>query len=71
MKAIFCGHDHKNDFSGVYCGIRLGFDGYLSYCACHMEELRGGRLFEISADAPDQIHTKMVRVKDYLTEEDA
>ena len=71
VKAIFCGHDHKNDFSGVYCGIRLGFDGYLSYCACHMEELRGGRLFEISADAPDQIHTKMVRVKDYLTEEDA
>lgn len=69
VKAIFCGHDHKNDFSGVYCGIRLGFDGYLSYCACHMEELRGGRLFEISADAPERIETKMIRVMDILEPE--
>lgn len=69
VKAIFCGHDHKNDFSGVYCGIRLGFDGYLSYCACHVEELRGGRLFEISADAPERIRTEMVRVMDLLPSE--
>lgn len=69
VKAIFCGHDHKNDFSGVYCGVRLGFDGYLSYCACHVEALRGGRLFEISADSPDVIETKMVRVMDLLPPE--
>lgn len=66
VKAIFCGHDHRNDFSGVYCGIRLGFDGYLSYCACHDEELRGGRLFEISADHPERIETRMIKVKDIL-----
>lgn len=71
VKAIFCGHDHKNDFSGVYCGIRLGFDGYLSYCACHVKELRGGRLFEISANAPDRIRTKMIRVMDCLGDADA
>ena len=69
VKAIFCGHDHKNDFSGVYCGVRLGFDGYWSYCACHVEALRGGRLFEISADSPDVIETKMVRVMDLLPPE--
>ena len=64
VKAIFCGHDHRSDYSGIYCGIRLGLDGFMSYCACHDEQIRGGRLFEISADAPDQIETKMVRVKD-------
>ena len=64
VKAIFCGHDHRCDFSGVYCGIRLGFDGFMSYCACHDEQIRGGRLFEISADTPEQIETKMIRVKD-------
>ena len=69
VKAIFSGHDHRCDYSGVYCGIRLGFDGYLSYCACHVEELRGGRLFEISADAPDVIQTKMVRIMDILEPE--
>lgn len=69
VKAIFCGHDHKNDFSGVYCGVQLGFDGYLSYCACHVEALRGGRLFEISADSPDVIETKIVRVMDLLPPE--
>lgn len=69
VKAIFCGHDHRNDYSGVYCGIRLGFDGYLSYCACHVEALRGGRLFEIRAEAPDRIQTRMVRVMDLLPSE--
>lgn len=64
VKAIFCGHDHRCDYSGVYCGIRLGFDGFMSYCACHDEEIRGGRLFEISADRPERIVTKMIRVKD-------
>lgn len=64
VKAIFCGHDHRSDYSGIYCGIRLGLDGFMSYCACHDEQIRGGRVFEISADAPDQIETKMVRVKD-------
>lgn len=69
VKAIFCGHDHRSDYSGVYCGIRLGLDGFMSYCACHDEEIRGGRLFEISADAPDVIETKMVRVMDLLPPE--
>ena len=69
VKAIFCGHDHRSDYSGVYCGIRLGLDGFMSYCACHDEEIRGGRVFEISADQPERIETKMVRVKDVLAPE--
>ncbi len=64
VKAIFCGHDHENDFSGVYCGIRLGFDGFLSYHACHREDIRGGRIFDISAADPWNIQTAMLRVRD-------
>ena len=66
VKAIFCGHDHVNDFTGVYCGIMLGFDAFLSYHACHLNEMRGGRLFEISAEDPGKIETKMLRVRDLL-----
>jgi hypothetical protein len=42
----------------------------MSYCACHDEEIRGGRVFEISADQPERIETKMVRVKDVLASEE-
>ncbi|MBO5128349.1 MAG: metallophosphoesterase family protein, partial [Clostridia bacterium] len=35
VRGVFCGHDHVNDFCGEYCGIRLGYDGFLSYHACH------------------------------------
>ncbi len=66
VKAIFCGHDHVNDFEGTYCGIKLGFDGFMSYHACHNNEIRGGRLFEISAEDPANIETKMLRVRDLL-----
>lgn len=65
MKAIFCGHDHENDFSGVYCGIRMGFDGFMSYHASHNADIRGGRIFDLRMDRPGEIETRMVRVKDF------
>lgn len=69
VKAIFCGHDHVNDFAAEYCGIKLGYDGFLSYHACHKNLIRGGRVFEISADDPAEIKTYMVRVHDILGDE--
>jgi hypothetical protein len=69
VKAIFCGHDHVNDFSAEYCGIKLGYDGFLSYHACHKNLIRGGRVFEIHADDPAKIETYMVRVHDILGDE--
>jgi len=66
IKAIVCGHDHENDFSAKYCGITLAFDGFLSYHACHNENIRGGRVFELNAENPAEFKTYMVRVKDYL-----
>ena len=74
VKAIFAGHDHINTFDGVYCGIRMGFDGSIGYegYGCRdndpgqdRERLRGGRIFDISKDDPWDIKTEMVFVKDF------
>ena len=74
VKAIFSGHDHINTFDGVYCGIRMGFDGSIGFegYGCRdndpgrdRERLRGGRIFDISLDDPWDIRTEMAFVKDY------
>ena len=64
VKAIFCGHEHENQFSANYMGILLGYDGFLSYHACHNEDIRGCRLFDISADNPADIKTSILLVRD-------
>ncbi|MBE6732277.1 MAG: hypothetical protein E7564_11375 [Ruminococcaceae bacterium] len=64
VKAIFCGHEHENNFCGTYCGIKLGYDGHMSYHACHNDEVRGGRVFEIDANNPAEINTYLVKSKD-------
>ena len=69
VRGIFCGHDHVNDFCGEYCGIKLGYDGFLSYHACHKNLIRGGRVFDLSADHPVKMETYMVRVHDLLGDE--
>lgn len=64
VKAIFCGHEHENQFSANYMGIMLGYDGFLSYHACHNEDIRGCRLFDIKADNPADIKTSILLVRD-------
>ncbi|MBE6659258.1 MAG: hypothetical protein E7604_12565 [Ruminococcaceae bacterium] len=64
VKAIFCGHEHENNFCTEYFGIKLGYDGFLSYHACHNEDIRGCRLFDISADNPADIQTQILLLRD-------
>ena len=64
VRAIFCGHDHENDFCGEYLGVTLGYDGFLSYHASHNEDIRGARVFELRADDPWRVDTRMVRLRD-------
>lgn len=66
VKGIFCGHVHLNDYVGEYAGVQLGFDGFMSYHACHNEDIRGGRVFEISAAEPEKYTTHMLRVRSLL-----
>jgi hypothetical protein len=42
----------------------LGYDGFLSYHACHNEDIRGCRLFDISADNPADIKSSILLVRD-------
>lgn len=64
VKAIFSGHDHVNDYVGHYCGITIGYDGFLSYSGYGREETCGGRLFDIDASDPWAFTTKMVYLRD-------
>lgn len=68
VKGIFCGHDHFNDFCGTYGGIKIGYDGFLSYHACQRNDIRGGRIIDLDASTLPQIDTYMVRVHDVLGE---
>ena len=66
VKAIFCGHEHENNFCSEYFGIKLGYDGFLSYHACHNEDIRGCRLFDIHAENPSEIQTNILLLRDIL-----
>ncbi len=69
VKTISCGHAHENDFCGEYCGIKICFDGSVGYnkkTSYGNDETRGGRLFEISQDAPWNIKTTMLHTKDLI-----
>lgn len=61
IRTISCGHTHKNDFEAEYCGIRLCWDACVGYRCYGIDELRGGRIFEISANDPWNIRTEMIR----------
>ena len=65
VKAIFCGHDHENNYFGHYHGIALayaGIAGYFAYPTIPPTEpvngrARGGRVIELNADKPDTFKT--------------
>ena len=54
-KGIFCGHDHLNDFSVTYKGIRLTYGKSIDYIAYpgikNSTWQRGGTIIEIADDA--------------------
>lgn len=60
IKAISCGHTHMNDFEAEYCGIKLCWDACTGYRCYGIDELRGGRLFEICEADPFNIKTRMI-----------
>ncbi len=55
-----------NDFEAEYCGIKLCWDACAGYRCYGIDELRGGRLFEIKEDDPWHIHTWMIHTNDLL-----
>ena len=64
VKTVVCGHDHINDYEGTYLGIKLAYDGGISYdCYCDTD-LRGGRIIDVDESDPWNIKTYMVRAAD-------
>ncbi len=47
VRAVFCGHDHANDFSGEHDGVTLAC-GRVTGWTGHGELQRGGRLMELN-----------------------
>ena len=64
VKAICCGHTHRNDFDAEYCGIRLLWDACVGYRCYGVDERRGGRLFIYREDQPETVTTHMIRTLD-------
>lgn len=67
---VFCGHDHLNDFSVSYQGIRLTYGNSIDYITydniASKEEQRGGTLITIKNDASfdvNQVILKDIRRK--------
>ncbi len=69
VKAICCGHTHRNDFDAEYCGIRLLWDACAGYRCYGVDERRGGRLFVYREDDPTAVNTQMIRTFPRITEE--
>ena len=68
VKAIFCGHEHINDFCGEYCGIKLGYDGGMGYNTYWNADMLGGRVFEIDEKDPWNINTYMFKMTEIFSE---
>ena len=66
VRCICCGHTHRNDFSSIYCGIQLCYDGCVGFSCYGDDNTRGGRIFEISEHDPWNIRTRMVHATEVL-----
>jgi len=62
IKAILCGHDRLNDFSGTYMDMFLG---YTSTIGRNSDDgTRGARVVQLNQDEEDGFSTRMVYVKE-------
>lgn len=66
VKAIICGHDHLNEFQGVYMGITLAYTPTIGAPIPNYldKSITGARIVEIDQDDPFNFETYMVHAKD-------
>jgi len=57
IKAVVSGHDHVNNYTGMYGGINLCYAGCISYDTYHSANITGARVFVIHEDNPEEIET--------------
>ncbi len=56
VRGIFCGHEHLIDFDGTYCGITLAYDACIGYNMSAHDDLRGGRVINLTEDGGMTTH---------------
>lgn len=66
VMAVFCGHDHKNDFVGQVDGINLGYTPSGGFACYGPGAERGGRLLTFHVDRPMCYETKLLRYCDIV-----
>ncbi|MBQ8140854.1 MAG: metallophosphoesterase family protein [Clostridia bacterium] len=59
VKAIVCGHDHRNDFMIEYCGIKLCASSTPSNASYCYEDMLGARVLVINENDTENITTYM------------
>lgn len=66
VMAVFCGHDHKNDFLGQVDGIDLGYTPSSGFACYGPGVNRGGRLLVFHEDKPGTYETELFRYCDIV-----
>ena len=66
VTGIFCGHEHMNAYHGKYCGIILGYDSCVGYDMSAHDDVRGGRVIDISEDGG--IETRHIKLMSIMGE---
>lgn len=64
IEIIAAGHSHEVTLDAIYGGIRLCLDGCAGFTPYGIDELRGGRIFDLYEGKPTETH--MIAIKDYM-----
>lgn len=67
IMAVFCGHDHKNQFVGSFEGIDLGYTPSGGFSSYGPGAGRGCRLITYHAQTPCTYHTQLLLYKDLVS----
>ena len=59
IDAVFCGHDHDNNFVGIHHGIKLCYGNITGY-QCYGDLERGVRIIELSNNNEYKMETKII-----------
>ncbi len=65
VKAMYCGHDHINDFSGQYMGITMGYVPTIGSYNYFNADNRGARVVEIDENNAFAFTSRIIYAKDY------
>lgn len=57
IKAVCCGHDHINDYSGEFCGVKLCYASNIGFDTYHDADIMGGRVFVVKENDPSNVET--------------